>query len=146
MIRADFWCRVLGWLQLLSGVATAVLIWLLWKLIFGWIDIEDGGFFNVLVAIVISIFVLPVFLSGLFTILFANAVEQARNGLREQGKVFLRIIMALSGLWAAGFIGFAGLGFPAIGLFGILSLMTVGLAIMGPDWTADLLVPKELTP
>ena len=146
MSRADFWCRVLGWLQLASGVATAVLMWLLWKLIFGWIDIEDGGVFTSLIAMVIAILVLPVFLAGLFTILFANAVEQARNGLREQGKVLLRIVMALSGLWAAGFIGFAGLGFPAIGLFGILSLLTVGLAIMGPDWTADLFAAKELTP
>ena len=142
MTRADFWCRVLGWLQLLSGVATAVLIWLLWKLIFGWIDIEDGGFFIFLMWIIIAVLVLPVFLSGLFTILFANAVEQARNGLREQGKVLLRVLMALSGLWAAGFIGVAGLSFPAIGLFGILSLITVGLAIMGPDWTADLIAPK----
>ena len=143
MTRADFWCRVLGWLQLLSGVATGILVWLLWKLIFGWIDIEDGGFFTFVMWIIIAGLILPMFLSGLFTILFANAVEQARNGLREQGKVFLRIVMALSGLWAAGFIGVAGLSFPAIGLFGILSLMTVGIAIMGPDWTADLFLQKE---
>lgn len=143
MTRADFWCRVLGWLQVASGVATGALIWLLWNILFSWIDIEDGGFFTFLMWIIIAVFVLPVFLSGLFTILFANAVEQARNGLREQGKILLRILMALSGLWAAGFIGFAGLSFPVLGLFGILSLLTVGLAIMGPDWTADLFASQE---
>lgn len=142
MTRADFWCRVLGALQLASGVATGFLIWLLWNVLFSWIHFEDGGFFIFLMWVVIAVFAVPTFLSGLFTILFANAVEQARNGLRNQGGIVLRMLMAFSGLWAAGFIGFAGLSFPALGLLGILSLLTVGLAIMGPDWTADLFLPQ----
>ncbi len=143
MTRADFWCRVLGWLQLLSGLVSAVLFYLLWTIIFSWIDLNDGGFVAVLAWLVIAFLVLPMLLSGLFTILFANAVEQARNGLREQGKVFLRIVMALSGLWAAGVIGVTGLSLPALGFFGILPLVTVAIAIMGPDWTADLFLQKE---
>ncbi len=83
------------------------------------------------------------FFTGLFTVLFANAVEQARMGLRDQGKVVLRVFLALSGLCASGVIGTAGLSVPAVGVFAILALASVALAVMGPDWTADLFIRKE---
>ncbi len=94
---------------------------------------------------IIAIFAaLPVFLSGLFTILFANAVEQARNGLREQGKILLRILMALSRAVGGGRHRLRGPQLSAVlGLFGVLALLTVGMAIMGPDWTADLFASQE---
>ena len=88
---------------------------------------------------------LPMFLAGLFTVLFANAVEQSREGLRGQSKAFLRIVMALSGLWAAGIVGFAGMTMPPVGVFTLLALATTIIAIMGPDWTADLFGRKEST-
>ena len=44
MSRADFWCRVLGWLQVAGAVAVGGAIYALWALIFGWIAIEDAGF------------------------------------------------------------------------------------------------------
>jgi hypothetical protein len=139
MTRADFWCRVVGWLQLVAGALVIGLVIFLWKLILDLFGIKDIPVVSTLLWMVVGFSVLPMILTGLFTVIFANAVEQAREGLRGQGKVLLRVLMALSGLWAAGIIGFAGLHVPPVSLFAILALISTGIAIMGPDWTADLL-------
>ena len=47
MNRADFWCRVLGWLQIGGALAVGAAIYVLWAFIFGWIVMEDPGFFAV---------------------------------------------------------------------------------------------------
>jgi len=143
MTRADFWCRVLGWIEILGSAAFAGFILLMWNLFLELFQLEDIPALSFLLWLFIFFAIVPMLLTGLFTVLFANAVEQARNGLREQGKVILRVLMALAGLWAAGVIGTAGLSVPAFGLAGIFALTSVGLAIMGPDWTADLFQRKE---
>jgi hypothetical protein len=143
MDRADFWCRVLGWIQLLAGAAAAICIIFLWELLKELFMIDSVPALSFLVWVFVLIAALPEFLAGLFTILFANAVEQARLGLRGEQKMVLRILMAISGLWSAGIVGFAGFGFPPLGLLGILALATVIVAIMGPDWTADLFKRNE---
>ena len=143
MSRADFWCRVLGWLQLIGGAVTAGLILFLWELIRQIFMIEHVPALSFLVWVFVLIVALPGLLAGLSTVLFANAVEQSQGGSRGEPKIFLRIVMALSGLWSAGIIGVAGFSFPPLGFFGILALVTVGLAVMGPDWTADLFKRRE---
>jgi len=143
MTRADFWCRVLGWIEILGSAAFAGFILLMWNLFLELFQLEDIPALSFLLWLFIFFAIVPMLLTGLFTVLFANAVEQARNGLREQGKVILRVLMALAGLWAAGVIGTAGLSVPAFGLAGIFALASTGLAIMGPDWTADLFQRKE---
>ena len=146
MTRADFWCRVLGGIELLGAIGFAAIIMLLWKLVLEIFQIDDIPGISYLLWLFIFFAVTPVFLTGLFTVIFANAVEQARKGLRDEGRVLLRVFMGLSGLWAAGVIGMAGLSFPALGLFAVLSLISVGLAVMGPDWTADLISPEGPRP
>ncbi len=143
MSRADFWCRVLGWLQLIGGAVTAGLILFLWELIRQIFMIAHVPALSFLVWVFVVIVALPGLLAGLFTVLFANAVEQPRDGFRGPQKIGLRILMALSGLWSAGVIGTAGFSFPPLGFFAILALITVGLAVMGPDWTADLFKRRE---
>ncbi len=138
MSRADFWCRVLGWLQIAGGAVTAAVILFLWELFRQIFMIESLPGISFLVWIFVIFIALPGFLAGLFTVLFANAVEQSRDGLRDQSKAGLRVVMALTGLWSAGVIGAAGFGFPPLGFFGILALLTTLIAIMGPDWTAGL--------
>lgn len=138
MTRADFWCRVLGWVQLAAGLVTAALILFMWELVREVFLLQDVPALSFLVWVFALFAALPECLAGLFTILFADAVEQAQGGLRGQQKIVLRVLMALSGLWAAGVIGLAGLGFPPIGILGLAALATVAIAIMGPDWTADL--------
>ncbi len=146
MNRASLWSRVLGWLQLAAGVAIVAVILFLWKLVREIFQIDEVPALSFLVWVFVAIAALPTFFSGLFTILFANAVEQAEQGVRNQQKIVLRILMALAGLWSAGVVGFAGLSVPPVSLFSLLSLITAGLAIMGPDWTADLFAPKENQP
>ena len=143
MSRADFWCRVVGWLQIAGGAAAAALILFLWQVVRPIFGIEDVTVFGFIVWVFVVILALPALLSGLFTILFANAVEAARGGLREQNHAALRIFMALTGLWSAGVIGVFSLSAPPIGFFSLLGLITTGIAIMGPDWTADLLKPED---
>ena len=146
MTRADFWCRVLGWVQLLGGAALAAAILLLWELVSQLFMIDGLPALAFLIWLAVAIMALPMLLAGLFTVLFANTVEQARSGLRGQQKVVLRVVMALAGLWSAGVIGLAGLSIPPVSLIAILGLMTALIAIMGADWTADLLKPKDATP
>lgn len=143
MSRADFWCRVLGWLQIVAAAITAGVILFLWELFRQLFMIEHVPALSFLVWVFVFIVALPGLLAGLTTVLFANAVEQSQNGLRDQPKIGLRIVMALSGLWSAGVIGTAGFAVPPIGFFGILALATVVIAIMGADWTADLFKRNE---
>jgi len=141
--RADFWCRVMGWLQVAGAVAVGAAIYLLWTLFFGWMVIENAGFLTFMKWLIIFIFAFPPFLSGLLTILFADRVEQARLGKRDEQHVFLRVVTALAGLWSAGVVGFVGLHVPPIGFFSLLGIATAIVAVMGADWTADLFAPPK---
>ena len=143
MNRADFWCRVLGWLQLAGAAAVGGCIYALWALIFGWMVIEDQGFLSIMKWIFIFIFAFPPFLSGLLTIVFADRVEQARAGQRDEQHVFLRVVTALAGLWSAGVVGFVGLHLPPVGFFSVLGVVTAIIAVMGAEWTADLLPARD---
>jgi hypothetical protein len=143
MNRADFWCRVLGWLQIAGAAVVGAAIYILWELIVGWIELDSGGFFTLVKWLIIVFFVGPPFLSGLLTVLFANTVEQAREGLRGNSHWLLRLFAALAGLWSAGAIGFAGVNVPALGVFAVMGLITALIAIMGHEWTADLLQSNE---
>lgn len=142
MNRADFWCRVLGWLQVGGALAVATAIYLLWAFIFGWIVMDDPGFFVVVKWIIIVIFAFPPLLAGLLTIAFAGRVERAQAGQRDEQHVFLRVAAALAGLWSAGVVGLVGLHLPPIGFFSVLGIATAAIAVMGPDWTADLFPPR----
>jgi hypothetical protein len=142
MTRGDFWCRVLGWLQIGGAVATGLLIWSLWALFFGWIELNDDGFFGVIMWIIIIVLAFPPFLAGLLSLSFADFVEQAREGKRDEQHVLFRVFMALAGLWSAGVIGFLGISMPPLGFFAILGLATAAVAIMGQDWMADLFKPS----
>ena len=95
--------------------------------------------------LIIFIFAFPPFLSGLLTILFADRVEQARLGKRDEQHVFLRVVTALAGLWSAGVVGFVGLSVPPIGFFSVLGVVTALVAVMGADWTADLFASAKGT-
>lgn len=143
MSRADFWCRVLGWAQIGGAIAVGAAIYALWAFLFGWIVIQNDSFFTVIKWIIITIFALPPFLAGLLTVLFADRVEQAQAGQREESHVFLRVITALAGLWSAGVVGFVGISVPPIGFFSVLGVASAAIAIMGPDWTADLFAPRK---
>ena len=146
MNRADFWCRVVGWLQIASGVLVGVLVTLVWSLFKDWLDIDEVAILVFFKWLIIGLFALPPFLSGLFTVLFANRVEQARQGLRGAGAWPIRILMILAGLWSAGVIGLTGTQMPPVTPLAILAIATVVMGIGGPDWTADLLKPREQTP
>ncbi|PZF76023.1 hypothetical protein DK847_15375 [Aestuariivirga litoralis] len=143
MSRADFWCRVIGWLQVAGALAVGTAIYAAWEFIFGWIVMENPGFFTVIKWILIIIFAFPPFLSGLLTVVFADRVEQAREGKRDEQHVFLRVVTALAGLWSAGVVGFVGLHVPPIGFFSVLGLATAVMAVMGADWTADLFATRN---
>lgn len=143
MNRADFWCRVMGWLQIGGALAVGAAIYALWAFIFGWIVMENPGFFTVIKWIIILIFAFPPFLAGLLTITFADRVEQAQAGKRDEQHVFLRVVTALAGLWSAGVVGFVGISVPPIGFFSVLGIATAFIAIMGADWTADLFAPRN---
>lgn len=145
MTRGDFWCRVLGWLQIGGAVATGLLIHGLWELFFGWIELNDDGFFDVIKWIIIICIAFPPFLSGLLTVSFANFVEQAREGKRDEQRVVSRFFLALAGLWSAGVVGFLGISMPPLGFFAVLGIATAAVAIMGPDWTADLFKPSGVS-
>ena len=132
----------MGWLQLGGAVAVGGTIYALWALIFGWMVIEDAGFLSFVKWIIIFTFAFPPFLSGLLTIVFADRVEQARLGQREEQHVFLRVVTALAGLWSAGVVGFVGLHVPPMGFFSVLGIATAIIAVMGADWTADLFAPR----
>ena len=135
----------MGWLQLGGAVAVGGTIYALWALIFGWMVIEDAGFLSFVKWIIIFTFAFPPFLSGLLTIVFADRVEQARLGQREEQHVFLRVVTALAGLWSAGVVGFVGLHVPPMGFFSVLGIATAIIAVMGADWTADLFAPRAGT-
>jgi hypothetical protein len=143
MNRADFWCRVMGWLQIGGAMAVGAAIHVLWALIFGWIAMDNPGFLAAIKWIIIVIFAFPPFLAGLLAIVFADKVEQARLGQREEQHVFLRVVTALAGLWSAGVVGVVGLHVPPIGLFSVLGIVTAAVAIMGADWTADLFSARK---
>jgi hypothetical protein len=143
MNRADFWCRVIGWLQIGGAMAVGAAIYALWAFIFGWIVMDNPGFFVVIKWIIIFIFAFPPFLAGLLAIVFADRVEQAQEGRREDQHVFLRVVTALAGLWSAGVVGIVGLHVPPIGFFSVLGIVTAAAAIMGADWTADLFSSRK---
>lgn len=139
MNRADFWCRVLGGLQIGGAVATGAVIYLLWSVFLGGIVLEDGGWlFGVLKWMIILVMVVPPLLAGGLTWIFAGRVDKARNGQRGETHVLLRVLTALAGLWSAGVIGFVGISLPPLGFFAVLGVASAFLAIMGQDWTADL--------
>lgn len=143
MNRADFWCRVLGWLQVAGAAGVGGAIYAMWALIFGWVVVEDMGLLTMMKWIFIFIFAFPPLLSGLLTVVFAGRVEQAAAGDRAEQHVFLRVVTALAGLWSAGVVGFIGISVPPIGFFSVLGIATAIIAIMGADWTADLFVPRR---
>jgi len=143
MTRGDFWCRVLGWLQIGGAVATGLLVYALWALFFGWIELNDDGFFDVIKWIIIVVLAFPPFLAGLLSVVFADFVEQAREGKRDDQHVAFRVFLALAGLWSAGVVGFLGISMPPLGFFAILGIASAAVAIMGPDWTADLFMPSD---
>ncbi|MEI7599002.1 MAG: hypothetical protein WCJ41_06725 [Aestuariivirga sp.] len=143
MNRAEFWCRVLGWLQVAGAALVAGAIYVLWTLIFGWIVIEDAGFLTVAKWIVIVTFAFPPLLSGVLAYIFAERVQRARLGMRDEQHVFLRVVTALAGLWSAGVVGFVGLHLPPVGFFSLLGIATAIIAVMGADWTADLFAPRR---
>ena len=95
--------------------------------------------------IIILILAFPAFLAGVLTIIFADFVEQARNGKRDEQHVIYRVFLALAGLWSAGVIGFLGISMPALGFFAVLGVATAAMAIMGHDWTADLFEPSGIS-
>jgi hypothetical protein len=142
MTRADFWCRFIGWVQLAASIGFTLFVVFLWKTFAAIFQIEDVPVVSFLLWFFVFVTVFPMFLTGLLTVIYANAVEQARNGLREQGRIVLRVFLALAGLWAAGIIGYAGVNLPAFSVLAVLALVSVVIAIMGPDWTADLLTPR----
>jgi hypothetical protein len=142
MTRADFWCRVVGWVQLAASIGFTLFVVFLWKTFARIFEIEDVAVVDFLLWFFVFVTVFPMFVTGLLTVIFANAVEQARNGLRDQGRIVLRVFLALSGLWAAGIIGYAGVAVPAFSVLALLALVSVAVAIMGPDLTADLLTPR----
>ena len=143
MNRADFWCRVMGWLQVAGALAVGAAIYAAWAFLFGWIVMENPGFFTVIKWIIIIAFAFPPFLAGLLTLVFADRVEQAQAGKRDEQHVFLRVVTALAGLWSAGVVGFVGLHLPPVGFFSVLGIATAIVAIMGADWTADLFAPRR---
>jgi hypothetical protein len=143
MTRADFWCRVLGWVEMAGSAAFAGFILVMWTLFLELFQIEDVPAITFLIWLFVFFAVMPMFAAGLLTVIFANAVEQARNGLRGEGRIVLRVFLALAGLWAAGVIGFAGLSVPVFGIAALLALASAAIAIMGPDWTADLSATEE---
>jgi hypothetical protein len=145
MTRGDFWCRVLGWLQVGGAVATGLLVYSLWAFFFGWIEMRNDGFFTAIMWIIILILAFPAFLAGVLTIIFADYVEQARNGKRDEQHVIYRVFLALAGLWSAGVIGFLGISMPALGFFAVLGIATAAMAIMGHDWTADLFSQDQVS-
>ena len=145
MNRADFWCRVMGWLQIGGALAVGGSIYAAWALLFGWMmmDAPSPIVFTVFKWIVIIAFAFPPLLSGLLTNVFAGRVAQAQAGQRDDQHVFLRVVTALAGLWSAGVVGFVGLHMPPVGFFPVLGIATAVVAIMGADWTADLLTPRS---
>lgn len=143
MNRADFWCRVMGWLQVAGAATVAAAIYGLWALMFGWIVMDDPGFLTAMKWIFIVILAFPPLLSGVLTIVFAGRVEQARLGRRDEQHVLLRVVTALAGLWSAGVVTFVGMHLPPVGFFSVLGIGTALVAIMGADWTADLIGPGK---
>jgi|GEM_PF-3597832 len=143
MNRADFWCRVMGWVQVGGALAVGAAIYALWALMFGWIVMDDPGFLAAMKWIFIVMLAFPPLLSGVLAIVYADRVEQARLGRRDEQHVFLRVVTALAGLWSAGVVGFVGLHLPPVGFFSVLGIATALVAIMGADWTADLFAPGK---
>lgn len=139
MNRADFWCRVIGWVQIGGGVLIALTIFAIAKAM-------DLAMFHDVAASVIQLVLifflaLPEFFAGLFTVMFAGSVTHAQQGGGDDGRIVLRVLMGLSGLWSAGVIGFFGLAAPHLGLFAFLGLLSTVFAALGPVRTADLLQP-----
>jgi hypothetical protein len=143
MNRADFWCRVIGWLQIAGGIGMGVLIIFLWEAGLRLFGIETIPGISFLVWVFAVIVAAPPFFSGLFAVLFANAVEASQSGQRGHDRILLRTFTVLAGLVSAGVIGFFGLTVPPVGLFSLLGLATALVGIMGPNWTADLFGPRD---
>jgi hypothetical protein len=143
MNRADFWCRVIGWLQIAGGIGMGVLIIFLWEAGLRLFGVETIPGISFLVWVFAVIVAAPPFFSGLFAVLFANAVEASQSGQRGHDRILLRIFTVLAGLVSAGVIGFFGLTVPPVGLFSLLGLATALVGFMGPDWTADLFGPRD---
>jgi hypothetical protein len=146
MNRADFWCRVVGWLQIAGGLGIGLLIIFLWEAGLRLFGIEAISAVSLLVWGLAVVVAAPPLLAGLFTVIFARAVEASQNGQRGQDRALLRIVTVLSGLVSAGVIGFFGLTIPPVGFFSLLGLITTGIGLMGPDWTADLFGPRRQSP
>jgi hypothetical protein len=137
MMRADFWCRVVGWLQIAGGFAAAAMIYAVGKAV----DLEALNTLaaTVLPAILIVFVAVPPLVSGFFTLWFARGVSEELAGRGGREPVVLRVFMGLAGLWSAGVVGIFGVGAPQMGFFAILGLITLALAIIGTQRTATLI-------
>lgn len=139
MKRADFWVRVLGWLQIAGGAAVAATIFFAIKII----DLSELPPIasHGIPALLFLFLGLPELLAGFLTLRFAQCVAMERTGQPSGDHAALRILMGLAGLWAAGVIGIFGLTAPHLGFFSLLGLITVALAFIGARNTADLITP-----
>jgi hypothetical protein len=139
MRKADFWCRVIGWLQLLAGVAVAATLFLAIKIVD--LSFLPPGARSALPILLFLLIGLPQFVTGGLMLRFAGLVEAEREGHATGEHALLRVVLGLCGLWAAGVIGVFGLAAPHLGLFTLLALASAGAAALGPGGTANLLRP-----
>jgi hypothetical protein len=139
MGRADFWCRVIGGLQIAAGAAVALTLFLA-------IRIVDLSFLppaarSLLPVVLFLLIGLPQVLTGGLMLRFAALVQAEREGRAVGDQAALRVILSLSGLWAGGLIGIFGFAAPHLGLFSLLALASVAAAVLGPRGTANLIAP-----
>lgn len=139
MNRADFWVRVLGWLQLAGGAAVAATIFLAIRII----DLSDVPPIAAQgIPALLFIFIgLPEVLAGVLCLRFAGHVQAAREGRDTGEHALLRVALGLAGLWAAGVVGLFGFAAPHLGFFSLLGLITAVLGVIGAPATANLIRP-----
>src|SRR5437763_12186452 len=102
MKRADFWCRVIGGLQLAAGVAIRIFD-------LSFLPPAARSLLPVLLFLVIG---LPQFVTGALMLRFATLVEAEREGRAVGEQAVTCVILGLCGLWAAGVLGVFGFAAP----------------------------------
>ena len=137
MGKPEFWCQVIGWLQVIGGLIVGAAFWFV-SYLFS-LGFDQNTLPYVLFFFLFLFVGLPGLLSGLTTLRFASHVKAYRAGVDTGDHFGLRVAMVFAGLWAAGVIGFFGLSVPPMSLFAILGLITVGLAYMGVAGTAGFI-------